>query len=171
MGNLSEVFTDIFILAAHLRGTREYGDPDTLRRRIIDMFESAEQKGKGSGCSEESLRQARFALAALLDETIMSSSWSRKDSWSSNTLQYEFFRENIAGVEFFNRLEALRRSPAADAGLLEVYYLCLVLGFEGQYKIHNREKLKFLRKNLRLWNAKRLRRFAKEIKRAVDLSL
>ena len=142
MGHLSEVFTDIFLLTAQLRSAREYGDSDALRHRIIDMFESAGQKGKSSGCSEEALRQSRYGLAALLDETIMGSSWSRKGEWSSRTLQYEFFRENIAGVEFFNRLETIRRSPVPDAGLLEVFYLCLVFGFEGQYKLHNREKLK-----------------------------
>ncbi|WDT82470.1 MAG: type IVB secretion system protein IcmH/DotU [Candidatus Manganitrophus sp.] len=59
-------------------------------------------------------------------------------------MQYEFFRENVAGVEFFNRLDGLRKSISSNRDVVEVYYLCLVLGFEGQYKLHGREKLKDL---------------------------
>jgi len=144
VGQLSDAFTDLFLLTSYLKSTKEYGNAESLHNRIIGIFESAEQNGKGSGCSGEALNQARFALAALIDETIMGSSWSGKDDWSSRTLQYEFFKENVAGIEFFNRLETIRRSSTPDPDLLELFYLCLVFGFEGQYKFQNREKLKEL---------------------------
>lgn len=141
-GRLSEVFTDLFILTSTLRKAKDFGDPELLRRRIIEMFDTASSQGKGAGISDESMQQARYALAALLDETILSSQWTYKDNWFSNPLQYQFFQEHLAGVEFYNRLDGIRKVLPLNIDLLEVYYLCFIMGFEGQYKLHGREKLK-----------------------------
>ncbi|OGW52987.1 MAG: hypothetical protein A2Y48_09830 [Nitrospirae bacterium RIFCSPLOW2_12_42_9] len=141
-GQLAEAFSDLFILTAQLRKAREYGDPEALKRRIREMFDSVIQKGKNLGVTDESILQAKYALAAFIDETILSSSWSQKDLWSSSPLQYEFFKEHLAGVEFFNRLENIRKASPISMDILEIYYLCLIMGFEGQYKLHGRDKLK-----------------------------
>ena len=92
----------------------------------------------------EDIQQSRYALAAFLDEMILSSPWDHREEWSARTLQYEFFKEQVAGEEFFNRLEAFRRALPLNSDLLEVYYLCMILGFEGKFKIHGKEKLKDL---------------------------
>jgi type VI secretion system protein ImpK len=139
---LADLYSELFILGAHLRNARELGDIDGLRIRISDMIRSAEREGKVLGVSDETLQRARYAMAAFLDEMILSSSAPNRDQWSAQPLQYEFFKEHVAGVEFFNRLDAIRRGMPASKDLLEVYYLCLVFGFEGQYKLHGREKLK-----------------------------
>lgn len=141
---LVDLFSDLFILGAHLKSARDYGSPDALRMRLTEMFNLAEREAKRIGIPEDAVQQARYALAAFLDEMIMSVPSPHRDAWSARPLQYEFFREHIAGVEFFNRLEALRRSVPHSKDLLEVFYLCLVLGFEGQYKLQGREKLKEL---------------------------
>ncbi|MBI3596643.1 MAG: DotU family type IV/VI secretion system protein [Nitrospirae bacterium] len=141
---LGDLFADLFILATRVKNARDLGHSETLRLRIIEMFEAVEKKGKNLGIAAEILQQARYAMAAFLDEMILSSSWPDKEQWSARPLQYEFFREQVAGVEFFNRLESIRRSLPPNTELLEVYYLCLILGFEGQYKIHGTEKLKKL---------------------------
>src|SRR3972149_602851 len=131
-GQLAEAFSDLFILTAQLRKAREYGDPEALKRRIREMFDSVIRKGKNLGVTDESILQAKYALAAFIDETILSSSWSQKDLWSSSPLQYEFFKEHLAGVEFFNRLENIRKASPISMDILEIYYLCLIMGFEGQ---------------------------------------
>ena len=40
-----------------------------------------------------------------------------------------------AGERFFERLDKVRRAGEGKAELLEIYYLCMALGFEGKYKI------------------------------------
>ncbi len=142
--HLSDVYSDLFILATQLKSARDYGDPDLLRQRITGIFDAARRKGHGADVSDEAMDQAKYAIVAFLDEIILSSPWLQKDQWSARPLQYEFFRENVAGVEFFNRLEVLRRMGTTNQDVLEVYYLCLILGFEGQYKLHGQEKLKGL---------------------------
>ena len=56
-----------------------------------------------------------------------------------------------AGEVFFERLERLgahRDSPQL-ANVLEVYYLCLLLGYEGRYAVGNKADLRILMDNLR----------------------
>jgi type VI secretion system protein ImpK len=59
-------------------------------------------------------------------------------------LQAELFGLNYAGEEFFRRLDDLRRRPQEHVQVLEVYYLCLVLGFKGKYHLDNPEGLRQL---------------------------
>ncbi|NOY85501.1 MAG: DotU family type IV/VI secretion system protein [Nitrospirae bacterium] len=141
---LSDVYSDLFILATQLKSVRDYGDPDLLRQRIMGIFDAASRKGHDARVSEEAMDRSKYAIVAFLDEIILSSPWPQKDQWLARPLQYEFFRENVAGVEFFNRLEVLRRTATTNQDILEIYYLCLILGFEGQYKLHGQEKLKAL---------------------------
>lgn len=141
---LADIFSELLILATHLRSAKDYGTPDGLRKRIVDMFENADRKGKNLGFSADVLHQARYAVTAFLDEMILTSPLVHREQWSANPLQYEFFKENVAGVEFFNRLDAIRRELPPNTDLLEVYYLCLALGFEGRYKIHDRDHLRTL---------------------------
>ena len=141
---LVDLFSDLFILGAHLRSARDYGTPDALRMRLVEMFNAAEREAKRLALPDDAVQQARYAVAAFLDEMILSVPSPHRDAWSARPLQYEFFREHVAGVEFFNRLETLRRALPPNKDLLEVFYLCLVLGFEGQYKLQGREKLKDL---------------------------
>lgn len=141
---LVDLFSDLFILGAHLKTARDYGTPDALRMRLVEMFNAAEREAKRLAVPDDAVQQARFAVAAFLDEMILGVPSPHRDAWSARPLQYEFFRENVAGVEFFNRLDGLRKSISSNRDVVEVYYLCLVLGFEGQYKLHGREKLKDL---------------------------
>lgn len=141
---LVDLFSDLFILGAHLKTARDYGAPDALRMRLVEMFNAAEREAKRLSIPEDSVQQARYAVAAYLDEMILGVPSPHRDAWSARPLQYEFFREHVAGVEFFNRLDGLRRAISSNRDVVEVFYLCLVLGFEGQYKLHGREKLKDL---------------------------
>jgi len=54
--------------------------------------------------------------------------------WMGQPLQLAFFNETLAGEGFFTKLQELRRD-ARRAGVLRVYYQCLLLGFQGKYSI------------------------------------
>jgi type VI secretion system protein ImpK len=55
-------------------------------------------------------------------------------------LQLIYFNENTAGEGFFQRMAALQNQPQR-AHVLEIYYLCLCLGFQGQYAVRGGEGL------------------------------
>jgi type VI secretion system protein ImpK len=105
------------------------------------MFAEGDQRAAGSGVSKDVLLEAKFALAAFLDEMVMTSRWPEKHQWASQLLQYEIFQTQVAGVEFFDHLDGVRRRLPLNAHLLEIYYLCLLLGFQGKYALAGREKL------------------------------
>jgi type VI secretion system protein ImpK len=81
------------------------------------------------------IREAEFAVVAFLDEAILSSKEPKAEDWRKKTLNVELFGQAIAGNVFFDKLNDVehRRDSLHLADLLEVYLLCLLLGFEGRY--------------------------------------
>ena len=59
------------------------------------------------GTSPVLLAEARFAVCALLDEILLTGSWSGREDWSRMTLQRRLCATVNAGVEFYEHLEAL----------------------------------------------------------------
>lgn len=122
----------------------DLGDIEHLRQRIGDMFGELERKGRDAQILSEEITSARFALTAFVDEAVARSDWHGRKEWESRPLALEYFQTNNAGDEFFDRLEELRRRPDVKAGLLEVYYTCLTLGFEGKYALADPRELRDL---------------------------
>lgn len=143
-GRLVEVFGDLLVLGTYLKDAKDLGSPDHLRTRLHHLFRLAEEQAKSVGIHSDAYAQARYAVTAYIDEMIISSRWAHREQWSARPLQYDFFGEYVAGEGFFQHLDTIRRSMPLNADLLEVYGLCLILGFEGQYRIHEREKLRGL---------------------------
>ena len=134
-GVLAEVFAPCFSLILKLRETDEYGDSDLLRSRIIDLLKTAHENAMHQAIPSEDIKDARFAIVAFLDETVISSSWSERVSWITRPLQVQFYGEAVAGKEFYDRLERLKADAAMRHDVLNVYYLCLALGFKGKYQM------------------------------------
>jgi type VI secretion system protein ImpK len=63
----------------------------------------------------------------------MRSDWAGRAEWMARPLQLELYRENTAGENFFVRLRALLRAGDRPVAV-EIYFLCLVLGFQGAYR-------------------------------------
>jgi type VI secretion system protein ImpK len=143
-GRLVDVFGDLLVLGTYLKDTKDLGSPEHLRTRLHHLFNVAEEQGKSVGIHSDAYTQARYAVTAYIDEMIISSRWTNREQWSARPLQYDFFKEYVAGEGFFQHLDTIRRSMPLNADLLEVYGLCLILGFEGRYRIHEREKLRGL---------------------------
>jgi len=149
-GMIAEAFSDLLVLGTYFKDAKEIGSPDALRARLHHLFHQADQTAKAQGVSSDRLTHARYAVAAYLDEMILSSRWPHREQWLSKPLQYEFFGEFVAGEGFFTRLAAIRRAVPLDTDLLEVYSLCLLFGFEGQYRLEEqaRERLQGLIKDV-----------------------
>lgn len=130
---LYQVCADVLVTAVQLtQGSSVAGSGD-LRQRLIGALERMVSDGRRMGISDADLAEARYALVAFIDEQVMRSDWAGRAEWMARPLQLELYRENTAGENFFVRLRALLR--AGDRPLaVEIYYLCLVLGFQGAYR-------------------------------------
>ena len=111
-------------------------------------FVQLEQKANQMQISYIVIQHVKYAMAALIDEIILHSSWKGSVEWLGQPLQLYFFAEHLAGEGFFTRLDMLRLDPINNCDLLEVYYVCLQLGFSGIYRIKGQEFLQGLQVGL-----------------------
>ncbi len=141
---LAEVFAPCFTLTLQLRASEEFGNAEVLRQRIKDLLDRTSRQASRINTSSGDIEEAKFALVAFIDETILLSNWSQRDQWVARPLQLEFYNRYDAGEEFFVKLDALLKRPEDKAELLEVFYMCMTLGFKGRYQIHEQERLRTL---------------------------
>lgn len=89
------------------------------------------------GYDAEYVKLAVYAYIALLDESVLNSNQPMFASWPRQSLQEEVFGDHIAGENFFVHLRELmgRQDSEELADILEVFQLCLLLGFRGRYAL------------------------------------
>lgn len=139
---IADIASECLMLILQLRSTNNYGNPETLKTRVTEMFERFERESRAAGIDNEKITRAKFALVAFLDETIISSSWNQKEVWLSDPMQIKMFDTFNAGEEFFTNLNDLRQRSSSNKDVLEIYYLCLALGFKGKYQLQSPESLR-----------------------------
>ncbi len=135
--DVSELCTDLFLIIIRMREAEDLGDPAALRKLITYYITLFEKNCKAIGMDEESIVEAKYAMIALMDETVLSVPGACRDYWISRPIQLDYFGDNLAGQEFFNKLQKMLLQPENKKHVLEVFFLCLSLGFEGKYKMFN----------------------------------
>lgn len=135
--NLALMFQEVLTATVRLRSNRQaVGDAESFRHHIREALKTAAQEARSSGgYSTEDIKMATFAVVGFLDESVLSSQTPLFANWPRKTLQEELFGTHMAGEIFFQNLQALLGRPDSDdlADLLEVHYLCLLLGYRGRY--------------------------------------
>ena len=106
-----------------------------FRNSIRGALKSAMEQAKALGYSSEMNQLAFFAVVALLDESVLRMHNPALADWAQQPMQQEMFGHNRAGEVFFDHLAGLlaRQDSQETADCLEVYCLCMLLGFNGKY--------------------------------------
>jgi len=140
-------------LAAVARVRRGEGVSDAalFRRKLIENFQGAEEQARIRGYTGKYTKLAIFAVAAMLDETVLGSGNPVFAGWPRQPLCLEVFSTNLGGEIFFDNTRALLEGEqTADAAdVLEVHLLCLLLGFAGKYKNHDAPEIRQLTRTIR----------------------
>ena len=142
--NLALIYQEALTAIERLRGNRQgVSDADAFRHHTRDAIKSAAGEALAAGYAADDVKLATFACVAFLDESVLNSQNPIFADWLRKPLQEELFGTHIAGEVFFQHLQQLLgRNDSPDLGdLLEVYYLCLVLGFLGRYSAGSRAEL------------------------------
>lgn len=140
---LADLCAELLALALELRRTGAVGDAEVLRARIDEQFRELDVRARQADIPQEDVQLAKYAVAAFIDETILTSDSPAKNAWADRPLQLAYFNDFSAGEEFYAKIDALR--GARKTSVLEVYYLCLALGFRGKYvDLQGMEKKKIL---------------------------
>ena len=75
---------------------------------------------------------AKRALVCWIDELLIRAHWKGRDWWINNPLEYLLFQTGDRAILFYTHAKQAVSSAHLDA--LEVYYLCVILGFRGIYE-------------------------------------
>lgn len=150
MNSLLDLLYDGFYVVFLLKdGSYRPGNAETFRERIKQYITTFERGAKNfAQASADDIYLCKFAFAALLDETVLATQPSIRDSWEVRPFQLEQFGEQLAGERFFDHLEKLREERQPRVQVLEVFHMCLLLGFQGKYITEGSEKLHYFTSRL-----------------------
>ena len=134
--NLPLLYQGLLTGIVRVKARRQHiTDAESFRRRTKASLQEVERFAAAAGYEARDVRDTHFAVVAFLDSVVLNSKDQVRAEWERKTLQQELFGQTDAGVVFFEKLERLytQRDSARLADILEVYLLCLLLGFEGRY--------------------------------------
>jgi type VI secretion system protein ImpK len=118
-----------------------------IRASVQALFQEMEQRGAALRFPDRQIKEAKFALAAFADETVLNIHSPLRDEWEKDPLQLEYFGEHLGGVKFFDRLDELLKEIKTEVDVVEVYYVCMLLGFKGKYKVYLEDQFQQVIKN------------------------
>jgi len=143
--NLALVLQEVLTAIVRLRSNRQaVSDANSFRIHMREALKSADQEARKRGYSGDAIQLAIFAVVAFLDESILNSRNPLFVDWPRKPLQEELFGTHMAGEVYFQNLQKLLGQPDSPelVDLLEVYYLCVLLGFGGRYSMGNKGDLR-----------------------------
>lgn len=135
-GRLALALQEVLTATVRLRAKRQLPhDAAVFRQQLRERLRDAEQGALAAGYPAEYARLALYAATAFVDESVMGAGHPALAGWAQRPLQDELFGGLVGGELFFQQLHRLLAEPDSEAlaDLLEVYELCLRLGFRGRY--------------------------------------
>lgn len=131
---LPEHAAPFFTYTMELMASRDPGTLADVRGKAESLLDEFDEKNRKVRIDPEAAKLAGLAMAAALDEIVLTSSWDLRDDWMVRPVAFERFDDLNAGESFYQKLEDLRRRarPGTDElGAMEIYATALALGFRG----------------------------------------
>ncbi len=131
------------VAAFQSESSRSAIDPEHLRSTLTGLLAECERLTRAAGVDAQIFEDVKYALVALADELAIHSDWDHREMWRQRLLELEYFNTSFAGAEFFDRLTRIWKRVGVTqdpnlrevlVGVLEVYYTCLRLGFQGRFR-------------------------------------
>ena len=146
--NLIDLLYDGFYIVFLLKNKYIPHDSIHFREKVLDLLNRFENQAQKLHFAAEDIKFTKYAYCALLDETIAIQSDERffdlQNKWLLNPLQLSLFGSQLAGNRFFEILEELRSKGKVNLASLEVFHYCLLLGYQGKYRLESIESLNHL---------------------------
>jgi type VI secretion system protein ImpK len=142
--SLMDLMYDGFYALFLLKNGNAPKDEASFARKLQQFLSTVDVNAKKLQISAEDIHMAKYAFCAAVDETVLKGNFAISESWSRHPLQLVLFGDQLAGENFFMRLEELRSKGTPHVQALEVFHMCLLLGFQGKYLLESPEKLHYL---------------------------
>jgi type VI secretion system protein ImpK len=125
----------LLMMVPNLRAAHPPGDVGVTRARLIELVRDFDAAVIKQGLPDDQRNIARYALCTVVDEAIQMTPWGTAANWAQQSLLIHFFKENWGGEKFFQILDKMSETPARFMPLLELFYVCLAVGFMGRFHL------------------------------------
>jgi type VI secretion system protein ImpK len=129
-GIVSPVFQYVIDLQTRLEeGENPALEPE--RAQILDLLAEADQRASTSSQLAHDYELARHALVYWIDEVLINAPWRYAMEWRQQILEWDLYQERLRADRFYEKAQEAEALAGTDP--LEVYYLCVALGFRGRH--------------------------------------
>lgn len=147
--SLLDLLYDGFVMLFLLKKKQQPQQTEHFLSSIRSYLAEFERNAKRLDVSADDVYASKYAFCAVVDEFVLASpEFTIQSEWERRPLQLALFGDQLAGENFFHMLEAQRAQGAPRVQTLEVFYMCLLLGFQGKYILEGPEKLSYLTSRL-----------------------
>ena len=125
--------TPLLSIVVALKTTASNVDPEQLKINLESEMKSIQRDLRELNIDEEVIEWATFALAAYVDEVILSTPWAEKAHWADSGLLSKLYRVGWGGERVADMLEQVTKGTHPE---LAVLFLAIMdLGYQGQFGI------------------------------------
>lgn len=140
---------DFISMVLMVRRGQQAESVEAFMERVDDFFRDFAQNAHQARYTAEQVQDAQYALCAFLDESVLNAPNSNiRQHLELHPMQYKYFGRHLAGEGFFDKLDVLRQDVRTNLDVLEVYHLCLALGFQGKYRLEKVDELRYMTNTL-----------------------
>ena len=144
-GSLLDLLYDGLVMLFLLKNKNTPAQADAFFQEVQRYLGEFDRAARRGGASAEAIHAAKYAFCATVDEFILAQPEAPIHAeWERRPLQLSLFGDQLAGETFFALLEEQRALGAPRLQAMEVFHMCLLLGFQGQYLLAGPEKLAYL---------------------------
>ncbi|WP_104028254.1 type VI secretion system protein TssL, long form [Vibrio jasicida] len=125
----------ILSMVGQIRSTASHSDVLFLKETLAQKLRDYENRLRQHNVELETIDTARYCLCCSMDEAVLNTHWGSQSTWSHDSLLSSFYSSSQGGEAFFKHLDNALSQPESQLDLLELMYVCLSLGFGGQYRL------------------------------------
>jgi len=132
---LIDAATSFFALSLRVKSLSECSNIEGIYKQTIEEFNIVEIELTEKGYEHTVLMAYRYILCAFLDEAVMGTKWGASSIWAEYSMLSRFHNETWGGEKVFTIISRLEKDRYRYKDLLEFVYRCLILGFEGKFRV------------------------------------
>jgi len=131
---LVDVAGYLFSILGKLKHLKSYRNLNKLQKELTAEINGFQDAAEAKGYRSEYTLVGRYALCVTFDDIIANTPWGGQGQWDNYSLLTVFNSETAQQERFFLILERIIKEPALYIDVMEFMYICLSLGYKGNYR-------------------------------------
>jgi type VI secretion system protein ImpK len=132
---LADAASSLFTAIGGLKQIQSCQQWKDLQQELIKTVTTFQETITQLGYQPEYVIVCRYVMCATIDDIINNTNWGNAGQWEPYALIPTLNQENTREDKFFTILERAIQEPAHYIDLMELMYLCLSMGYKGQYRV------------------------------------